>query len=150
MIRQRLRPFILPLYEDSRLRAQLQDAQAEQLLGWGAEQLQKTAARTIKLPEEDARPLLEKDATAIQLIITGVNDLLRRLNAPPDYDVVDDTLTRMLKNLHWLTETPLHSSQRQHLRGFYNARKAQDRDLAFRNLLYLIRGDAVESPRGTA
>jgi hypothetical protein len=148
LIRQRVRPFIVSLYEDSRLRAQLKDAQAELLLGWGAEQLQATAARTVKLPEEDARPQLEKDATAVQLIITGVNDLLRRLEAPLDFDVIDDTLTRLLKNLHWLTETPLHGDQRRYLRGFHNARKSKDRELAFLNLFYLIRGDRTDSPTG--
>jgi len=138
---QRLRRWAAPLYEDSRLRDQLNDTQAAALLAWAEARLRQTAARTAHLPDEDAAPVLEKEATAVQLILRGANDLLARTGAPPDYDIIDDVLTRLLKNLRWLTETPLSGAQKEQLRRFKRAQQTGEREAAFHHLLGLIRGE---------
>lgn len=119
-------------------RSNLVDAQAEQLLAWGMAQVQQTAVRTQTLPDEDADPVLEKDSTAVRLIMEGVNDLIGTIGQPPAFDLVDDIMTRVLKNLRWLTNQPLHPENLRRVSQFNQARKAEDRDVAFQHLLALI------------
>jgi hypothetical protein len=61
-------------------------------------QIKIAALATADLPDEEAEPRLEKDATAVKLIMQGVNDLVGSIGQPLTFDVIDDTMTRILKN----------------------------------------------------
>lgn len=139
----RLKRWFEPILERPGWRSHLVDAQAEQLLNWGMKQVQETAVRTQALPDEDADPVLEKDSTAVRLIMAGVNDLIGTIGQPPEFDLVDDIMTRVLKNLRWLTNQPLRPDNLRHVSQFNQARNDEDRDAAFQHLLALIQTDAA-------
>ena len=52
--------------EDSSLRDNLDDVQAEQLLDWGLGQVKASAAATAALPKEEAEKKMEKDGEISQ------------------------------------------------------------------------------------
>lgn len=138
IVRTRLRRWFEPILEEPNWRSNLVDVQAEQLLAWGLAQLEQTAVRTQHLPDEDADPVLEKNSTAVQLIMAGVNDLMGTIGQPPGFDLVDDIMTRVLKNLRWLTNQPLRPDNLRRVSQFNQGRSAEDRDAAFQHLLALI------------
>ncbi|MCB8938898.1 MAG: hypothetical protein H6654_11295 [Ardenticatenaceae bacterium] len=142
IVRARLRRWFGPILDETGWRSNLVDAQAEHLLNWGMAQVAQTAVHTQRLPDEDADPLLEKDSTAVRLIMVGVNDLIGTIGQPPAFDLVDDTMTRVLKNLRWLTNQPLRPDNLRRVSQFNQAREAADRDGAFQQLLALIQTDA--------
>ena len=141
--RVRLKRWFAPILDEAGWRSNLVDAQAEQLLQWGLVQVEQTAVRSQTLPDEDADPLLEKDSTAVRLIMEGVNDLMGTIGQPPAFDLVDDTMTRVLKNLRWLTNQPLRPENLRRVSQFNQARDTADRDAAFQQLLALIQTDAA-------
>ena len=141
--RVRLKRWFAPILDEAGWRSNLVDAQAEQLLQWGLVQVEQTAVRSQSLPDEDADPLLEKDSTAVRLIMEGVNDLMGTIGQPPAFDLVDDTMTRVLKNLRWLTNQPLRPENLRRVSQFNQARDTADRDAAFQQLLALIQTDAA-------
>ena len=141
--RIRLKRWFAPILDEAGWRSNLVDAQAEQLLQWGLAQVEQTAVRSQTLPDEDADPLLEKDSTAVRLIMEGVNDLMGTIGQPPAFDLVDDTMTRVLKNLRWLTNQPLRPENLRRVSQFKQARDTADRDAAFQQLLALIQTDAA-------
>jgi len=143
IVRARLKRWFEPILEDPGWRSHLIDAQAEQLLAWGLAQVEQTAVRTQDLPDEDAAPVLEKDSTAVRLIMEGINDLIGTIGKPPEFDLVDDIMTRVLKNLRWLTNQPLRPDNLRRVSQFNQAREAEDRDTAFKHLLALIQTDAA-------
>ena len=142
IVRTRLKRWFGPILDEAGWRSNLVDAQAEHLLNWGMAQVAQTAVHTQRLPDEDADPLLEKDSTAVRLIMVGVNDLIGTIGQPPAFDLVDDTMTRVLKNLRWLTNQPLRPDNLRRVSQFNQAREAADRDGAFQQLLALIQTDA--------
>jgi hypothetical protein len=142
-VRARLKRWFEPILDEPGWRSNLVDAQAEQLLAWGIKQVEQTAVRSQTLPDEDADPLLEKDSTAVHLIMAGVNDLIGTIGQTPEFDLVDDTMTRLLKNLRWLTNQPLRPDNLRHVTLFNQARDAEDRDAALQHLLALIQRDAA-------
>lgn len=141
-VRGRLRRWFGPILDEPGWRSNLVDAQAEQLLNWGMAQVERTAVTTQRLPDEDAAPLLEKDSTAVHLIMSGVNDLIGTIGQPPAFDLVDDTMTRLLKNLRWLTNQPLRPDNLRRVSQFNQARELEDRAAAFQYLLALIQTNA--------
>ena len=141
--RNRLKRWFEPILDDPGWRSHLVDVQAEQLLAWGLAQVEDTAVRSQNLPDEDADPLLEKDGTAVRLIMEGTNDLMGTIGKPPEFDLVDDIMTRLLKNLRWLTNQPLRPDNLRRVSEFNQARKAENRDAAFQHLLALIQTDAA-------
>ena len=143
VVRMRLKRWFAPILDEVGWRSHLVDAQAEQLLAWGMAQVEQTAVHSQRLPDEDANPLLEKDSTAVHLIMTGVNDLIGTIGKPPEFDLVDDTMTRVLKNLRWLTNQPLRPENLRRVSQFNQAREIEDRDAAFQYLLELIQTDAA-------
>ena len=143
IVRTRLRHWFAPIVDEPDWRSNLMDEQAERLLNWGMAQVEQTAVHTQRLPDEDANPLLEKDSTAVRLIMAGVNDLIGTIGKPPEFDLVDDTMTRVLKNLRWLTNQPLRPENLRRVSQFNQAREIEDRDAAFQYLLELIQTDAA-------
>ncbi len=139
--RARLKRWFEPILDDPGWRSNLVDAQAEQLLAWGLAQVEQTAVRTQTLPDEDADPMLEKDSTAVRLIMAGVNDLIGTIGQPPAFDLVDDIMTRVLKNLRWLTNQPLRPGNLRRVNQFNQSRSDEDREAAFQHLLALIQTD---------
>ena len=142
IVRVRLRRWFAPILEEPGWRSNLVDDQAEQLLHWGMAQVEQTAVRTQHLPDDDADPLLEKDGTAVHLIMAGINDLMGTIGKQPEFDLVDDTMTRVLKNLRWLTNQPLRPDNLRRVSQFNQARAGEDRQAAFQHLLALIQTDA--------
>ena len=143
IVRTRLRHWFAPIVDEPDWRSNLMDEQAERLLNWGMAQVEQTAVHTQRLPDEDANPLLEKDSTAVRLIMAGVNDLIGTIGKPPEFDLVDDTMTKMKKNLRWLTNQPLRPENLRRVSQFNQAREIEDRDAAFQYLLELIQTHAA-------
>lgn len=142
IVRARLRYWFGPIVDEPGWRSHLVDDQANQLLHWGLAQVEQTAVRTQNLPDDDADPLLEKDSTAVRLIMVGINDLIGTIGKEPEFDLVDDTMTRVLKNLRWLTNQPLRPDNLRRVSQFNHARDAADRAAAFQHLLALVQTDA--------
>lgn len=132
------------LMEDGSLRDNLNDEQAAQLLAWSLAQIKQTAAATADLPDDAAEKRLEKDGTAVKLIIKGINDLIGGIGQPLTFDVIDDTMTRLLKNHRWLTNQPLTPGQLKHIQAFNQARAAADQAAAFQALMELIQTPTAE------
>lgn len=76
-----------PLYENSALRDNLDDAQATSILRWGAEQIGAMVRLTAVLPEEDAAPVVESRATAVQRVIHWLNTAVAEQISPEDIDL---------------------------------------------------------------
>lgn len=139
IVQQRLRRTAAVLLDDSRLRDELTDDQAQQLLDWGLDFLEETAVRTVHLPESDALELLELQVTAVQLIMRLVNDLVAHPGLLPDEDLVNTRLVRLGKNLQWLHNSPSDRERVRRLRRFRQQRDALDRETAFQLLLDAVR-----------
>lgn len=142
--RQRARQWAELLMEDSSLRSNLDDDQATPLLNWGLAQVKMTALATANLPDEEAEPKLEKDTTAVKLIMHGINDLIGSIGQPLTFDVIDDTMTRILKNHRWLTNEPPTPSRLKNVERFNQAREQEDRAAAFAALMALIELPTME------
>ena len=142
IVRSRLKSWFGPILDEPGWRSNLVDDQADQLLHWGMAQVEQTAVRTQNLPDDDADPLLEKDSTAVRLIMAGINDLIGTIGQEPEFDLVDDTMTRVLKNLRWLTNQPLRPDNLRRVSQFNQARDAADRAAAFQHLLALVQTNA--------
>ena len=142
IVRSRLKSWFGPILDEPGWRSNLVDDQADQLLHWGMAQVEETAVRTQNLPDDDAGPLLEKDSTAVRLIMAGINDLIGTIGQEPEFDLVDDTMTRVLKNLRWLTNQPLRPDNLRRVSQFNQARDAADRAAAFQHLLALVQINA--------
>jgi hypothetical protein len=146
LARRRGPKWVDQLTDNSSLRDNLPDEQATQLLNWGLAQVKAAVTRHVDMPADEAAPLIEKDATAVKLIMQGVNDLMGGIGQPLTFDLIDDTMTRLLKNHRWLTERPLTTEQVQARTAFNEARTAEDRDAAFVSLMALIQ---IEPPAVT-
>lgn len=138
ILRRRAQMYAEQLMENSSLRDNLDDEQAKQLLDWGLAQVKESAKKTAVLPEDDAQPIMEKEATAVRLIMQGINDLVGSVGQPLAFDIIDDTMTRVLKNLRWLTEEAPSTEQLQAVAGFNQAREAEDKNAAFAHLMALL------------
>lgn len=136
--RRRGRKWAEMLMENSSLRDNLNDDEAEQLLNWGLGQIKASAIATADMSSKEAEELMQKNGTAVKLIMEGVNDLIGGIGQPLEFDIIDDTMTRVLKNLRWLTDQPPTKTQLQHRDQFNQAREAEDREAAFQALLGLI------------
>lgn len=138
LVQQRARPYTEPLWENSSLRDNLTDIQAAALLEWGTAVITKKAALTAQFPGEEAHRILEQTGTAVRLIMQGVNELVGEVGRPLAFDVIDDTMMRLLKNLRWLTDRRLTLGQQGQREAYNRAREAGDADAAFVALLALI------------
>lgn len=76
-----------PLYENSALRDNLDDAQAISILRWGAEQIGAMVRLTAVLPEEEAAPVVKSRATAVQKVIHWLNTAVATRINPEDVDL---------------------------------------------------------------
>ena len=140
LVRRRMRRVAGKLTEDSSLRDNLSDDQAQQLLDWGLRAVEETAVQTAELSEEDAAPILEEKVTAVRRVMKMANELMGSLDQPVD-EVIDDQMIRLLKNLRWLTGEPLTRTQEQEWAAFNQFRPGVYRESAFPHLMALIRGD---------
>ena len=145
ILRRRGQVYAEQLMENSSLRDNLEDEQATQLLDWGLQQVKDSVKKTANLPEEDAQPTIEKETTAVRLIMQGVNDLVGSVGKPLEFDIIDDTMTRVLKNLRWLTEAPPKPQQLNAVAQFQQARQDDDKARAFQALMQLVDPQAEEN-----
>lgn len=138
--RRRLRRAAGQLMEDSSLRSYLTDEQAQQLLEWGLAHVEQAATRTANLPDDDAMPVLEEKVAAVRSVMQLVNRLVGTAGETAGEDeVVNDQMTRLLKNLHWLTGQPTTMAHLVHLGKFNHKRPELDSNSAFQRLIDLIR-----------
>ena len=142
-IRRRLRKTAALLVEDSSVRDELTDEQGKELIKWGMDHIEAEAQRTADLPDEEAMPLLEEKTTAVRSTMLLVNKLVRGVESAED---TADQLTRLLKNLSWLTGQP---SGLPHLRRVEKFKKGRandnlTRDNAFRLLMDLLQLETSE------
>ena len=135
-LRRRLRKTAALLVEDSSVRAELTDKQAKQLIKWGLAQIEGEAARTADLPTEEALPLLEEKTTAVRTIMLLVNKLVRPGDAAED---TADQLTRLLKNLSWLTKRAMSIPHLLRVEKFKKHQDTMSQDDAFRLLMDLLK-----------
>jgi hypothetical protein len=138
LLRRRMRRWAERLMEDSSLRDNLTDTQAQQLLKWGIRQIEDAARRTLGLPDEAAKQTVEKEGTAVHLIMKGVNDLMGTIGKPLEFDIIDDVMTRLLKNHRWLTNERPSPARLKHVTYFNEERQNENREAAFQHLLSLI------------
>ncbi len=138
LIQQRARPYVELLLENSSLRDSLTDEQAAALLAWGTAVITEKAVLTAQFPDEEANRILEQTGTAVRLIMQGVNDLVGDVGRPLAFDIIDDTMMRLLKNLRWLTDRRLTPGQQDQREAYNRARDEGDADAAFAALLALI------------
>ncbi|HEX6383350.1 MAG TPA: hypothetical protein VF177_01650 [Anaerolineae bacterium] len=138
-VQRRLRRAAGQLMEDSTLRSHLGDEQAQQLLNWGLAQVEQAAVRTANLPDDDAMPVLEEKVAAVRSVMQLVNRIVGTVEETAgEGDVVDDQMTRLLKNLHWLTGQPTTMAHMVHVGKFNRQRPQMDSDSAFHRLMDLI------------
>lgn len=138
--RRRLRRAAGQLMEDSSLRSYLTDEQAQQLLEWGLAQVEQAAARTASLPDDDAMPVLEERVAAVRSTMQLVNRIVGAIGeAAGEVDPVEDQMTRLLKNLHWLTGRPPTMAHLMRVVKFKRKVPELDSDSAFQLLMDLIR-----------
>ena len=76
--------------------------------------------------------------------MAGVNDLIGTIGQPPAFDLVDDVMTRLLKNLRWLTNQPIRPDYLRRVSQFNQARDAEEQEAAFQHLLVLIQTEPLE------
>lgn len=141
LARRQARPYAEMLGEDGSLRDNLSDDQARMLLQWGSTTLLEKAEQSLALPESEGKKMMEDAATAVRLIMQGVNELVGGVARPLAFDVIDDTMMRLLKNLRWLTGQPLTSRQQTARNIFDQARDEGDAAAAFRALMALLRDE---------
>jgi hypothetical protein len=138
LIQQRARPYTEPLLENSSLRDNLTDEQAAALLAWGTAVINEKAVLTTQFPDKEANRIMEQTSTDVRLIMQGMKDLVGDVGRPLAFDVIDDTMMRLLKNLRWLTDRRLTSGQQAQREAYNQARDEGDADAAFAALLALI------------
>lgn len=73
LLRRRNKRAVVPLYENSALRDNLTDEQAESVLAWGAAQIAAMVQFTTQLPDEDATAVIESRATAVRRALHWLN-----------------------------------------------------------------------------
>ena len=139
-LRRRLRKTAARLVEDSSVRAELTDEQGKELIKWGMDKIEAEAVRTVDLPTEEAIPLLEEKTTAVRTTMLLVNKLVRPGDSEED---TADQLTRLLKNLAWLTERPSSFAHLRRVEKFKQHRANLSQDEAFRLLMDLLQLEAA-------
>lgn len=141
IIRKRLRQVGEPIVTSPQLREALNDDQASELFDWGMAVLQKTAAETAVQPDKEAMPTLERQATAISLIMELVNQLIAHPDKLPDQDdIVNSRLVRLGKNLFWLTGQKRKPGHSRRVAAFERIRQTADSDILFRHLMSILQG----------
>ncbi|MCB8943558.1 MAG: hypothetical protein H6658_07370 [Ardenticatenaceae bacterium] len=139
-LRRRLRKTAAILVEDSSVRAELTDEQGKELIKWGMDLIEAEAAQTADLPDEGAMPLLEEKTTAVRTTMLLVNKLVRPGDSEED---TDDQLTRLLKNLTWVTKRPSGLAHLRRVEKFKKHREAMSQEEAFRLLMDMLQLDVV-------
>lgn len=143
IMRRRLRRAAGQLVEDSSLRDHLTDEQAQLLIDWGLKLVEQTAERTASLPDEDAAPVLEEKVTAVRTIMQLVNRMMAPLagdSSSPAEDKIDEQMTRLLKNLAWLSGEATRLGHLRQVEKFNQIRSRPEPvpDEAFEQLMQLI------------
>lgn len=97
-LRQRGRMAAEPLLENSSLRDNMDDDQAQQLLDWGLAHTKAKVEQTITLPEEEAVPEIEKQVSAVSRVMHHLNKLVQQLPKASEAEVQQElqTLTEEL------------------------------------------------------
>ncbi|MCB0036537.1 MAG: hypothetical protein KDE51_21040 [Anaerolineales bacterium] len=74
------------ILENSALRDELNDEQANQLFEWGFAHIKEEVKRTAALPEEDAQAVIEQTTTNVSRVMYQVNRLVAALSQSDQLD----------------------------------------------------------------
>lgn len=137
-IQKRLRTYGEPIATSPQLREALTDEQANELIEWGLGVLQREIEQTAALPDTDIHVQLDLKATAVQLIMTLINQLVDHPGLMPDEDLINSRLQRLGKNLLWLTESTNRRGHSAHFRAFKRIRDDAESETVFRHLMAIV------------
>jgi hypothetical protein len=140
LARRRLRRTAEVLAEDSSLRNNLTDDQAQRLLAWGMARVRESALATTSLSDAEAYPILEKRVAVVRRIMRMVSRLMTSPHSMSQNDM-SDYLSQLLDGLQQLTgrsSGPAHLSQVAILGG---SPPQLDKDSRFQLLMELVELD---------
>jgi hypothetical protein len=107
-IKNRQRRVVERLMENSSLRDELTDDQAQRLLDWGNDHLKKVAAETAGLGDEDADNILEAQTERVSGVMRQVNRVVETVNRGERQEA-EDHLKALLENLDSLQNKTVES-----------------------------------------
>lgn len=104
--RRRYRRAAERIMENSSLRDEMNDEQAQRVLDWGKEHLKKIVNETADLTDTDAENILEAQTERVSGIIKQVNQLTRAINNKDQQELADnyEALTRKLADIRKTSE----------------------------------------------
>jgi hypothetical protein len=141
LARRRLRRSAEVLTEDSSLRSNLTDEQAQQLLDWGMARVRESVTATISLSDTEAYPILERRVAVVRRIMR----LLSRLMTSPSSRSQSDTneyLSRLLDGLQQLAGRPGNRALLSQAKLLGGSLSLVDRDSTFQLLMELVQLDS--------
>lgn len=137
-LRQRLRKTAGKLMEDTSIRSNMDDEQADKLLKWGMSYIESTARSTLDLPSGEALPQLEKQVTAVRMVMQHINKLMGATGKPLEKEVLDEQMMRIFKNMTWLTGQTAGLAQLQTAYTFQQERLEADEARTFDLLITIL------------
>lgn len=133
--RSRLRKAGEKISENSSLRDNLVDEQANQLLNWGLTRLEKTVEQTLEQPDEQAEPTLESDSDAVRQAMKKINDLSLSLPQIDDGQAWTQLLA-LVENLYQVSRDPAGEEDKViHLEQLINNRQTLSQAQIFAYLM---------------
>ena len=125
------------LVENSSLRDELNDDQAQRLLDWGSGYLKKLANETAELPDDDAENILETQTERVTGVMRQVNRLTKAVTTG-DQEALSEHLKRLKGDLAGLQNTAVDSPTEMEDRL---AAPDMDAEQVFNELMTLIDGE---------
>jgi hypothetical protein len=125
------------IWENSSLRDELNDDQAQRLLDWGSGYLKKVVNETAELADNDAENILEALTERVTGLMRQVNRLTRAMTSGDEQEV-SEHLKALREKLDGLLETTADSSTNVEQ---LMALPEQDRDHIFETLMTWLDGE---------
>jgi hypothetical protein len=125
------------IWENSSLRDELNDDQAQRLLDWGSGYLKKVASETAELADNDAENILEAQTERVTGLMRQVNRLTRAMTGG-DNQEVSEHIKGLRRNLDGLLDT---TGERSTDVDQLMALPLTDTDQVFEALMTLLDGE---------
>ena len=128
------------ILENSALRRQLDDAQAEPLIRWALSRLTAAAQRTASLPDDDAYALLEQRVGQIGGVMRLINHYMAALRAPENAEAYDGPpwMDALRQGLASLTPEGLDAQTEAALTAFWRSAPPDSAETAYNRLLHIL------------
>lgn len=137
--RSRLRKAGEKISENSSLRDNLVDEQANQLLNWGLARLEKTVDQTLEQADEAAEPMLETDSEVVRQAMKKINDLSVLLPQLEEGEAWAQLLA-LVENLYGVSRDPAGEEDKViHLEQLINNRQTLSQDQIFEHLMEIAK-----------